>query len=208
MSLQTRTKLQQALKGVLNCCKLEIVFKTRLSNYFRYKDPIPKNLISGVVYKFQCGLCNESYYGESIRHLDIRSGEHIGVSPLTGKKVKPSNNTGICDHLLHCTFLPSFDNFSILVQESKKYLLEIKESLLIMRDKPSLNRNINSATLYVLTSFSLFHVSLFNLVRLFPSKNHLKIVKKKLFISTKHDLITGRDIPETRRQNILIKNLD
>ena len=26
ISLQTRTKLQQALKGVLNCCKLEIVF--------------------------------------------------------------------------------------------------------------------------------------------------------------------------------------
>ena len=70
ISLQTRTKLQQALKGVLNCCKLEIVFKyqTRLSHSFHYKD-----LISGVVYKFQCGLCNESYYGESIRHLDIRS---------------------------------------------------------------------------------------------------------------------------------------
>ena len=35
-SLQTRTKLQQALKGVLNCCKLEIVFKcqTRLSHTF------------------------------------------------------------------------------------------------------------------------------------------------------------------------------
>ena len=60
-SLQTRTKLQQALKGVLNCCKLEIVFRcqTRLSNSFRYKDPIPKELISGVVYKFQCCLCNE-----------------------------------------------------------------------------------------------------------------------------------------------------
>ena len=54
ISLQTRTKLQQALKGVLNCCKLEIVFKcqTRLSNSFHYKDPIPKDLISGVVYKF------------------------------------------------------------------------------------------------------------------------------------------------------------
>ena len=50
----------------------------------------------------------------------------------------------ICDHL------PSFDNFSILAHKNKKYLLEIKESLLIMRDKPSLNRNINSALLYLL----------------------------------------------------------
>ena len=99
-TLQTRTKLQQPLKGVLNCCKLEIVFKcqARLSNSFRYKDPTPKDPISGVVYKFQSGLCNESYYGESIRHLDIGSGEHIGVSPFTGKKVKPSNNSAICDH--------------------------------------------------------------------------------------------------------------
>ena len=150
--MQTRTKLQQALKGVLNCCKLEIVFKcqTRLSNSFRYKEPIPKNLIPGVVYKFQCGLCNEPYYDESIRHLYIRSGEHIGVSPLTGKKVKPSNNGAIYDHLLHCNFLPSFDNFSVLAHENKEYLLEIKDSLLIMKDKLSLNRNINSAPLYLL----------------------------------------------------------
>ena len=156
ISLQTRTKLQQALNGVLNCCKLKIVFKcqARLSNSFRYKDPIPKDLISGVVYKFQCGVCNESYYVESIRHLDIRSGEHIGVSPLTGKKVKPSNNSAICDYLLHCNFLPSFNKFSVLAYENKKYLLEIKESLLIMRDKPSLNRNINSAPLYLFDKVS------------------------------------------------------
>ena len=117
---------------------------TRLSNSFRYKDPKPKDLISGAVYKFQRGLCNESYYGESIRHLDIRSGEHIYVSPLTGRKIKPSNNSAICDHSLHYNHLPFFENFSVLAHESKQYLLEIKQSLLIMRDKPSLNKNINS----------------------------------------------------------------
>ena len=79
-----------------------------------------------------------------------------------------------------------------------------------MRDKPSLNRNINSAPLYLfdnLTSFSLLHVSLFNLVSLFPSKYHYKIVKKKLFISIKHDMIIGKDMPETRSRKILIINL-
>ena len=81
-----------------------------------------------------------------------------------------------------------------------------------MRDKPSLHRNINSAPLYLfdslLTSFSLFHVSLFNLVSLFPSKYHYIIVKKKLIISIKHDLIIGRDMPEIYCQKILIKDLD
>ena len=36
ISLQSRTKLQQGIKGVLNCCKLETTFEcpTKLSNSF------------------------------------------------------------------------------------------------------------------------------------------------------------------------------
>ena len=77
------------------------------------------------------GLCYRSYYGESIRHFDIRPGEYIGVSPLTGRKVKPINNSAARDHLLHCNYLSTFENFSILAHENKKFLSEIKERLLI-----------------------------------------------------------------------------
>ena len=49
------------------------------------------------------------------------------MPPLAGKKVKPSSNGAVC----HSNFLTHFDNFSILAHENKKYLLEIKESLLI-----------------------------------------------------------------------------
>ena len=85
ISLQTRTKLKKSLKNILNCCKLQIEFKnkTRLDNNFHFKDQIPKDLTSGVVYKFQCRLCNESYYGECMRRLNVRIGEYIGISPLT-----------------------------------------------------------------------------------------------------------------------------
>ena len=71
------------------------------------------------------------------------------MSPLTGRKVKPIKNSAVRDHLLHCDYLPSFGNFSILAHEHKTFLLEIKESLLIMRDKTSRNRNISSAPLYL-----------------------------------------------------------
>ena len=148
LSLQIRTKLRKSLKGILNCCKLQIVFKSqnKLAKAFRFKDRIPKELTSGVVYKFQCGLCNESYYGECVRNLNVRIGEHIGISPLTKKKVKPYSSA-ISDHLLLCNHSPSFENFSILTKENKKLLFELEESLLIMRDKHSLNRNIRSASL-------------------------------------------------------------
>ena len=53
--------------------------KTRLGNKFHFKDQIPKDLTSGVVYKFHCVLYNESYYGECMRHLNVRIDEHFGI---------------------------------------------------------------------------------------------------------------------------------
>ena len=51
LSLQTRNKLRKSLKDILNCCKLQIVFKSqnKLAKPFRFKDRIPKELTSGVV---------------------------------------------------------------------------------------------------------------------------------------------------------------
>ena len=109
-----------------------------------YRSKIFGNLIL----EFQCGLCNESYHGECMRHLNVRIGRHIGIPPLTRKQVKPKNSS-VADHLLLCNHSASYDDFSILTRENKKFLLELKESLLIMRDKPSLNRNITSAPLYL-----------------------------------------------------------
>ena len=89
ISLQTRTNLKKSLKSILNCCKFQIVFKSksRLGNNFQFKDWISKDLTSGVVSNFQCVLCNESYYGESGRHLYARVDEHIGISQRTKKQV-------------------------------------------------------------------------------------------------------------------------
>ena len=49
--------------------------------------------------KFQRGICKESYYGECMRHLNVRISEHIRISPHTRKQVKPKNSF-VADHLL------------------------------------------------------------------------------------------------------------
>ena len=89
LSLQTRTNIRKSLKGIFSCSKLKIVFKSKnkLANALRFKDHIPKELTSSVVYKFQWGHCNESYYGECVRYRNARIGEHIGISPLLGRKL-------------------------------------------------------------------------------------------------------------------------
>ena len=91
--------------------------------------------------KFQCGLCNESCNGACVRHLNVRIGEHIGIPLLTKKQVKLKNSS-VADHLLFCNHSASYDGFSILALENKKFLLELKKSLSIIRDQPFLNRNI------------------------------------------------------------------
>lgn len=51
ISLQTRSKLQKTLKEVLNCYKLQVIFNSqiKLCNNFRFKDPVPQVLTSGVI---------------------------------------------------------------------------------------------------------------------------------------------------------------
>ena len=57
LPLQTKTKLQNVLKRALGCFKIQIAFKSQrnLPNVFRFKDRLPYELISRVVYKFNCG---------------------------------------------------------------------------------------------------------------------------------------------------------
>ena len=99
-----------------------------------------------------CGRCNSFYYGETDRHHKVIAGEHIGLSPLTFKKCKPSKEIAVHEHLLFCDNDPSFEEFSVLAQASSKFSLEIKESLLIKIDTPNLNRNTASVELLLFDS--------------------------------------------------------
>ncbi len=109
-----------------------------------------------VVYKFQCGGCKSIYYGKSIRHL------HSRVSQLTGKVSKSPAPGAVFDHFLSCpvnvrvvddlpvfptTVRPKMCDFSVLCTASSDFQLKIKESFLISRDRPPLNRNISSLPL-------------------------------------------------------------
>ena len=55
--------------------------------------------------------------------INVRIGEHIGISALTRKQVKPKNSS-VADHLLLCNHSASYDDFSILTRENKKFLLD------------------------------------------------------------------------------------
>ena len=92
---------------------------------------------------------NATYYGKTKRHFKVQICERLGISHLTGKKVKIDSNklTAIQEHLLCCNYSPSFEDFSILTRESNDFKLKIMENLLIARDKPVLNKADSSLPL-------------------------------------------------------------
>ena len=68
----------------------------------------------------------------------------MGISNLTGKRLKNVNQSAISDHLLQCNCTINFDHFDILAAESNKFKLLLRDSGLTKRDKPILNRAIKS----------------------------------------------------------------
>ena len=127
-------------------CKLKVIFSSscRLRSFFPFKDKIPLLMRSGVVYRCSCNAC---YYGKTKRHFKVRIAEHIGISHLTGKPRKTRMSTAISDHLLECSCPPTYSDFDVVCREKNNCKLCMKESILIQRDKPSLNKNIKSVPL-------------------------------------------------------------
>ena len=135
-------KIKQSIQQHLPNIRINFIYRasTRLRTLFTFKDKIPSNLISGIIYKFKCSRCNSTYIGESIRHTKRRFCEHLGVSALSGKTMLNPPPSRIRDHKLECNCNPALKDFKIIGRDSiSEHRLLIKESLFIHRDKPSLN---------------------------------------------------------------------
>ena len=143
LSLQIRTRINCVMKNKLPHRNFRIVFqsKCKLINFFAFKDEIPIFLRSGIVYKFKCDGFNATYYSRTKRHFKVRMCEHLGVSALTGKRVKGDNDSAVKEHHLFCNHSSGFDNFFILASNNNDSKVTLMESLLISRDHPPFNKN-------------------------------------------------------------------
>ncbi|MCP4351129.1 MAG: hypothetical protein GY795_37160 [Desulfobacterales bacterium] len=152
-SLQIRTRLVSLCKKHFPhsvSCKVVLRPSFRMSNLFPFKDRVPLLLRSGAIYSYTCSGCSSTYYGKSIRHVKTRFSEHMGISDLTGIPVSDPKHSAVFDHFVSCTNTrPNFDDFSILCRGSCDFVCKIKESILIKRDNPVLNRNVSSLPLEI-----------------------------------------------------------
>lgn len=142
-----RRTIRQLSKKFLPHKDVIVYFKSgrTISSFFRKKDTTPFEMRSHIVYKYSCAVCNNSYIGQTTRHLRHRISEHRGVSHLTGKVMKCLTHSSVRDHLSCCpgsTCLP--EHFTVLSTGSTDLELLIKERLLINQYSPNLNANVGS----------------------------------------------------------------
>ena len=153
-SLSLRTNLVRLISKSFPYCKLTVIFKSsnRLGNYFKFKDRIPKSLLSGVIYRYLCDRCNSVYIGKTKRYYEKRLEEHLSISALTGKPMKTFQIWPPMEHSKCCegnNF--TRDRFSVIGHQKQDFLLKIQESLTIYECKPGLNKQCESTPLYLFT---------------------------------------------------------
>ena len=153
-SWKTKSTLIRSFREFMPFSKLKIVFKSskRLSSCFQFKDKIPKSLMSGVIYKYTCAVCNHSYIGSTKRYWEKRLEEHIHTSALTGKRLNGLQVFAPMQHVRsdRCQVASmSRDDFEIIGRDENHYTLQVKESILICTSKPHLNNNLVSVPIHL-----------------------------------------------------------
>ena len=154
LSNKVQKKIKKLFSNFIPFGKISIVFKTqrRVSNMLKFKDSVPLDYDSHVIYHFKCPSCNAGYVGETRTYFKVRSSQHLGISPYTGKPGKPGtvgNPTSITKHIHAQKCTCSLSDFSIIGRETDYHKRLLKESLFIKLHGYALNENETSTKLFL-----------------------------------------------------------
>ena len=120
--------------------ELNVVFKTpkTIGDLFPFKDNIKRNENKSlVVYKVKCKFCSATYIGKTERIFEHRIKEH-----------QKSDSSSCKQHELSTGHEMDFKNVEILENANTDFRLRIKELLHILKQQPSLNKQLNSQSGY------------------------------------------------------------
>ena len=95
----------------------------------------------------KCNICNDVCNGKTTRHFKVTVCEHLGITPLTRKKVKIPKPSAVFDHIVYTGHNASSDDFETLAKERDEFRFLLRESFFILRDDPLLNRYVKPTPL-------------------------------------------------------------
>ena len=151
LSYVIRNKLQNLCKEFLPEVKVKFIFTNNytIKSFFKFKDCVPAELVSKVVYEFECPRCNSRYVGETSRNLMHRYAEHRGVSVRTGKPLGLPSFSAIRTHAMQSDHDFSSQNFKLIDKGNSTQDIKILEALHIKFKAPQLNGKSGSSQLLI-----------------------------------------------------------
>ena len=128
-----------------------------------------------MLYKYKCDICNNVYVGKTKRHLIVPQYEHLGKEIATDKFLRYSDKdaTAIRKQCHSLDHLASIDKFSILGNAMNNYHASLKESLLILKLKPSLNETKEPIPLYLFDNDSEYYYCYYYYIQGFKNLVHV-----------------------------------
>jgi hypothetical protein len=152
-SISLRKGLLKTLKQLTPELECRIVFSTPagIGSLFKFKDKIPEDLRTNLVYEYQCPACQAGYVGSTTRHFRSRVLEHLSISERNGNKVdkKDDRMTAVRAHMVKEGHEPTVDAFKVLYSSKERRQIRVAEAILIQRKKPDLNQAQGPFTLRV-----------------------------------------------------------
>ena len=150
-TIAIKTKLRKLFSSQFPAFQLKMVLKSciKIGSFLNFKDILPSDVRSLLVYTYTCSHCNMTYIGKTKRHHLVRMCEHLGISykTLNESKYNPEKTTAIREHIRLSKHPADFNNFKIVSYASTNFEALIKESFLVGLDKPPLNKQIKSLKL-------------------------------------------------------------
>jgi hypothetical protein len=142
------TKLNGLIKSYYPQLDLKVAYKTpkQIKDLFRYKDQIPKDSKSFVIYKLNCLDCDACYIGKTIRQLKTRVEEH-----QKGIGSRECEISAVYKHAQETRHKIDFDNVEVLDSAGSDYRLKLKEALYIKKFNPQLNVQVQSDLFRLIT---------------------------------------------------------
>ena len=148
-SLNIKKKLTRLMREFYPQLNIRVIFKPKVTiqRFFKFKDVLPPELQSSIVYKYKCHDCNAMYIGKSKRQFRVRIFEHLGRSIRTNRPLSNLPFSAIRRHSEESNHRLDSQNFSVLSSKAREMELGVIESLYTLRDKPSLCNNERSVEL-------------------------------------------------------------
>ena len=139
-SFSLRNKLTKLLREFYPQVLVRVIFKPKytIQNLFKFKDVVPQELQSSIIYQYECNCCRALYIGQSKRQFKVRLFEHWGKSIRTNRPLGKPPFSSIRQHSHDCDHPMDSSSFSILSSRPSVMELPIAESLYIKQKKPSL----------------------------------------------------------------------